>query len=348
MTSELKQTIRHLLNDGHSHRKIQQILIERGEYAALSTISEVRKSSVEIARYAPIDDNADNIASWKDAIELCRRAQRLHQQNDISDYEVHLTVDTIEPLILLFFCDPHIGSPYVDYDEFERQLELAKGTDNVKIIYGNDANDNFGPGFKDKQAIFTSVLQPQQQQIATQHIIKELDELEKLLIYMPGNHDAFARKDSPYDLDYFIHQGRKNYVYMRDGGLVWLTVGGEKYSLLMRHKYGGNSGRDKLASNKFMMERLYPLAEITLQGDKHDPAMAVEYRYEHDLADQKIHMRGGTFKTLGDGYSRTGWKDGILGIPALVLFPDKHKKVPFTGPDAFEDAISYRNGIQKK
>jgi len=333
---------RKLLRGGCSVRSAQAAIEKQhGEHVSLGWLQKQRN---RVVAEVWLQQRPQIQGDWRSACDHAEKHKEQYKQYDYSVRHAEINMadeydyDPNKPLILVFMADVHFGSLHVDYARFKQDLELILKTPNCFLVLGGDDVDNYQKNFRNAKAVHSAIFNPQLQRQIWMDILREAG--GKIVAKIRGNHNEFSDMASGDDADWYVHKDA-NYAYIPDGGLIELTVGDQVYKILIHHKPQGNSQKNKTNANKNMLQKKYPMADITVSEDKHDPVMETEFLYDHDAAKQVVHVRCGTYKTDGDDYAYRGWKEGVHGTPTIVLYPGKKKMVPFLSNEAIEDAIAY-------
>jgi hypothetical protein len=135
--------------------------------------------------------------------------------------------------------------------------------------------------------------------------------------------------------------------YFHAKGLLKVTVGSVSYEIAMTHRHKGSSIYHDMQPVFRLFRDFYP-ADICITAHTHKPAYArlaayPEMRRLMGKPAESHFIVTGTFKTGHDNYSERNFKGrGILGVPTMVLFPDREKAVYFANP---ADAVAYMRGV---
>ena len=253
--------------------------------------------------------------------------------------KVRINVD--RPVAITAITDVHIGSPYTDYDSFERDISKIREHPHTFLLKGGDWADKFMVGFRDAAAP-ANQLQPATVQLLT--VKRIMESLEgKIIAANGGNHDHMDTKKTGISTESLIHYDVE-FPYLPEGGLVVLTVGDIEYNILWKHNYRGNSQISLFNAHRWLRE-LNRHADIAILEHTHNPGIEATERGSNSLGDSRteINIRTGTYK-LSDPFSERFFKTGMRGPETVVLFPDRRKVVPFHGKDAIEDAHTYMAG----
>lgn len=289
------------------------------------------------------EKSVDDITA-KDFIEDFKRAQSFRQKFSIKELQIEKRIESDSPIALTFISDPHLGSPYTDYDSFWADIERVRNNDNLWCVKGGDFSDKFMAQFKDKSAPVNQLAPAQQQLLAVEKIMEYIE--DKIVAAIGGNHDRMDEKQTGISTEYFIHRG-KSFAYMPHGGLIKLTVGETEYKILIKHHYRFGSSLNLFNSHHRMLEVLAPDCDIVVQEHEHNPGIESIEKFEFDQKRTVINIRTGTYK-INDPYSLDYFKAGRIAPQTVILWPDRKKVLAMHGAEAISDALVYLDGNQKK
>lgn len=147
--------------------------------------------------------------------------------------------------------DVHLGSPECMEQEFIAFINSVKETPNVYLVLGGDLIEN-GTRSSVGDSVFRQTMPPSQQKKEMAKILEPV--ADRILCFVPGNHERRSRKDADDDPVYDIaakmdleHLYRENiaFVKIQLGNKTWETgtiTPGEKrptYSIVVVHGTGG-------------------------------------------------------------------------------------------------------------
>ena len=289
------------------------------------------------------DKSVDEITA-KDFIEDFKRTQSFRQKFSIKELQTEKHIKSDTPIALTFISDPHLGSPYTDYDSFWADIERVRNNDSLWCVKGGDFSDKFMSQFKDKSAPVNQLAPAQQQLLAVEKIMEYIE--DKIVAAIGGNHDRMDEKLTGISTEYFIHRG-KSFPYMPHGGLIKLTVGETEYKILIKHSYRFGSSLNLFNSHHRMLEILAPDCDIVVQEHEHNPGIESLEKFEFDQKRTVINIRTGSYK-LNDPYSMDYFKAGRIAPQTIILWPDRKKVLAMHGAEAISDALIYLDGTKKK
>lgn len=242
-------------------------------------------------------------------------------------------VEAGEKTYTLFLSDVHFDSTKCDRQLLKKHLELARER-NAAIFLNGDFLDAMG-GKYDPRNTLPAGLRPEYRgqdyfDLIVNDAVKFLEPYKDLLtIYVQGNHETNVRKRQHTDISKRVvnglqHVGSSIELGGYAGWVRWrFAYRTEQRSYLMHyhHGYGGNAPRSKGVLGVDIDAARYPDADILLRGHDHNKwyvPMSVERltrKMERHLRTTH-HVRCGSYKKLGDGFS--GWEtEKGFGQPRL-------------------------------
>ena len=234
------------------------------------------------------------------------------------------------PVAVCFTADWHLGALGTDYVSLLEDFDYMRGisTDHLRLILLGDITENT-IRFKSKEAELTS-LPPQQQQAVMCGMLDEPGMGEKIACATWGNHDTMRDENlmgySPV-ADKLRAYCPEAFFYGK--GLLRIQLGKQEYVLRLTHQGAGKSIYNK-AHDLVRMLREDGYADVFASAHLHSPVLHWECpRVSEDGQPREVWMvKVGTYKTE-DGYSNRGWKPGVIALPTLVFYPDRHEIAGF-------------------
>lgn len=238
-----------------------------------------------------------------------RFKQRQEQFTDAKDvmpnkFELNLPEDSI----ICFIGDQHVGSPEVDYDRIESEVEQIMKNDNVYMIITGDTVDGY---FWGGDAQYGEMEQVPEQYQYVRSMMDYLGEKNKIICAIGGDHDGWVKRGGYNPLHEFSK--RNNCFYSNGITYITINIGEHSYRITAAHRLPGNS----------MYNKTHPQirairfggangSDIVVAGHTHQKSTSIvpiqEFAGEH----RKVHLLAlGAYKT-GDEYGRK------LGFNALT------------------------------
>lgn len=238
-----------------------------------------------------------------------------------------------ERVYTLFLSDVHFDSTKCDRERLTAHLELARER-SAAIFLNGDWLDCMG-GKYDPRNTLPGGLRPEYRgqdyfDLVVNDSVEFLTPYADLLtVYVQGNHETNVRKRQHTDVSKRLVDGLKRAGSgIELGGYAgWLrwqfarNTERKSYMMHYHHGYGGAAPRSKGVLGVDIDAARYPDADILLRGHDHNKwyvPMTVERltrAMERQLSTTH-HIRCGSYKQLGDGYS--GWEtEKGFGQPRL-------------------------------
>lgn len=281
---------------------------------------------------------------WRRILKHCKEGRKIANKADWTQdtCKVHIPID--KPIAVALTADWHFGSLGVDYDSWEKDIKFFLDTDRLYEIAVGDLINNF-IRFPTVQPILDQVIQPQHQKLFLEAVFLELVNLGKIIACAAGNHDI------EFDKRIIGTSQIQEYIsrlvpFSKGKGFVQLTVGDERYTILLMHKERFHSYRNALHGTKREYEITYP-ADIVVTAHTHVPAFEMYHHYDlprslgMGFGGETYLVKTGTY-LVDDEYSKRFWGAGIIGTPTVVLFPDHHEMVMFSNA---ERAVQFMNAV---
>jgi len=259
---------------------------------------------------------AENI-DWRKWFDNLRKRQELHQKTSSSQDEATVEIKTDRKIAVVFSADWHLGSVSVDYQALQTNLETMLNTDRVYMITVGDLIDNFR-SFRSLQPILSQIASPKEQRIILSSILNEFMRKKKWIAACWGNHDI-ERDEKLYGESIVKELLSHNLVYFNGKGTLNLIVGREKYVIRLSHEFKGHSIYNPNHPMNRELKWHTPFADVIVGAHRHQPAIQNFYAY----GQMKCLIQVGTFQT-DDGYAKRFWSKGVIGVPVVVFYPDKH------------------------
>lgn len=296
-----------------------------------SAINSTHKKVVPTLSREPIKER-----SGKEIWEALKPASANRISTMLGNREATLTFDTKEPIILAGIFDIHIGD-LCDFDKLEEDTKFISSLPNGYLMDIGDVIDNF---IKIKHH---SVAIDYETSVSSQWKLFEywLEMLgdNTLIASIGGNHDLWSRVCAGVDIKKMILSRSPNIVYNPDELLLHIRVGKQEYHHQLSHSFRVksmyNTGHEPMQMMRFAIPEP---CDAVWMGDKHEAFTA-----NHPYKDRQVLLiRGGSYKRY-DPYARSLHFAPVRPtMPAVVMFPDKHKIVQF---DTVQDAAVYVRGL---
>jgi len=260
--------------------------------------------------------------TWQERLQVLKDINRATDVHHDIPRRMSITIDTDKPIGICFFADGQLGEPGVDYDSFERDVNVLVSTDGMKTAAGGDGYSNIIQpakiGSSHNQAPICI------QKAFYYQTIERLARADKLLFIGTGNHNWFSYLVDGEDWDLELSK-RLNVVYTKHGAMVYLRVGEMVYPIFRQHKGRWNSQMNLTSSCKQYQRYHFPDARILVI--EHDHVADVEqYTYN---AKECVAIRTGTYAVRSDFAQSNGFYGSKVENPVIVLYPYEDRIVPF-------------------
>ena len=178
-------------------------------------------------------------------------------------------------------------------------------------------------------------------------IIDELTEKNKLLAKIQGNHDSeFNERLFGEDVTQYLLDKTKAPIF-KNRGVINLTIGKQKYSLLLFHKSRFSSFLRATHGEKREYQLSFP-ADVVCGAHNHEPAYELISTYTlareagYPIGGFSYLVKVGTFQE-NSGY---GWRyfsnGGVIFNPTIVFWNDQRKMQVFNTP---QDATIFMRAL---
>jgi predicted phosphodiesterase len=289
--------------------------------------------------------------SWE---ELLASGAARAKENDASDTSVdHGTVDLTKStgaVGIFLISDLHIGSPNCDYLTFLAHTQALKTNPHLYTIWQGDVAE-WAISQRMLDAVLGQVFPPQHQARIVRAVIKDL--AHKTVAAVGGNHEGRVQTFSGFDIGEYLYDTLRESggIYMRDGGVLKINVGGQTYTWRSTHgdsRFGSMYNPTHKATQLARMSLGF--CDIVSTGHTHEAATMQMYVPGQDGSPPRpfIALQAGSYKTLyKEQYpTRLGYSHiQSVDMPGVILFPDKKVILPF---NRMEDMVTVLEGLHAK
>lgn len=239
---------------------------------------------------------------YKENLQAIIEAQRLRHEGSASQEKADVRIKTNLPWVLVVgSSDWHLGSESVNYSLFAKHMDLIKQTEGAYMCIVGDERDNFIIP-KYASGLFEGVLNPQQQAQMVEDLLVDLDDHDKVLARVTGNHDNWTWTFSGIQLHDLWHDKLKSPL-LRNGGFMDLHLNDQKYVAFLHHGISKfNSSFNPNHASKRAFEFMGPY-DFMFSGHVHVSETAHSYRWMDEYAKDYVQIRTGTYKE-NDQYAR--------------------------------------------
>jgi hypothetical protein len=256
---------------------------------------------------------------------------------------LHHEVDVItdEPIIVCFPSDWHIGNKGTDHRKLRDDVNLIASHPRVYCAVGGDPCDNF-IWESMIHASRSQAIHPPDQWRIFRSLTRKLVESQSLLWVSSGNHDAWTTQAAGLDpvMAYLLDIP---VVHTKEGGFIHLRVGNQIYVIFRKHKpVKSKSGKNPLHFLKEMLRNDTPIEfDIGVSEHIHEPVYE-KFEYRPGSKIDRVVIACGTYK-LKDPYAQDlGYFGGGYGVPAVILYPDRRRMIPFM---SISEALEALDGV---
>lgn len=283
-------------------------------------------------------------SGYKDVLQQIKTTQQYKQEKSVSQDEATWFPRRLYPnlpIAITWMSDVHFGSLEVDYELFERHLELIINTPNMFIIFGGDEIDNFN-AVKYPDGIWHDGVSPEDQMKAWAELLSRLDEQSKLGAIVWGNHTEFssAAGINPYSA-FFSEVSCP--LFVDGGGVLNIILNNIKYRIGIRHTFWGGSKLNITNSPKRMIQFGYPNLDAAFVGHTHN-AGGEMFTLE---GQEKIAVTGGTYKTKDTFKKRWDGDPHEAGF-TILLYPNEKQMLLTRYPEQARDMILGQIALQSQ
>lgn len=289
-----------------------------------------------------LDMNAeDELPQSEEALErlfMILRAERL------ALHEVYPTVRTKhwyapEPALPVGLCgvgDVHAGGD-IEYELFERDLELIRDTDGLFPIFMGDLIDNFKPQAKSGTGLYEALIG--RPDLQTAYIATRTRWVkDKIVAMCKGNHEGFDGRWAGIDSMSALARDLGCTYFTEAGGSIFAYVGDHRYHIICKHDWRGRSSINKGNAARRIWDEWpwsFESADAVLLAHLHEPHSEQPMRKGQPVA----YLRTGTYK-LRDSWAESNGYRPSYGVPMLILYPDERRIIPIHG-DNFLQAVRF-------
>lgn len=247
----------------------------------------------------------------------------------------HAPVDG--PIGVAIFSDVHCGAGGVLYKRFRADVEVLRDAEGLYGVLNGDLLENAKPQEKSGNALYSSAFANPKEQLEYARRRMAIAR-GKWLLLTQGNHEARDYKHAGLDRLPDLCQELGIEYATEAGAEIRLTVGVQRYSLIVKHDYGGKSKINKSNAQRrafeewpWILDRV--TADVVALAHLHEPDLHVTARRGHEV----ILLRSGSYKVADAWAEAAGYKPAY-GVPVLVFAPDEHRIVPFAD---FETGVRF-------
>jgi len=284
-------------------------------FKTAKTPQTVRRTNIEKAAIDFLDLRTNTVNCtkvWDSILEF----QEVLDSKRLEQTEASIKINTNKWIGIAMIGDLHIGNMATDYKTMLEHRDLIANTDDLYVVLNGDYCDNYIPS-SHAAGMFEALFPPAVQKYLAKDYIETIK--NKVLALVCGCHDLWSMKASDFDItEYLAKHGEA--VYLGPGGTLYLTVGKQKYKIMMRHKYRFNSGDNPTSTVKKMFEKMGGF-DIGVVSHHHTASMEECVKEGLDGALKRIFLRAGTYKLHDRFGKQLGMVEGHISVPVVLLNP---------------------------
>lgn len=269
---------------------------------------------------------------WDDLYQNAKDQARLRLSMTKTETVYHVRVPEVQPVMYVWTGDQHLLDGGTDHDAWDEDVRLWTGTAGVYLGCGGDAANWFSPAVLPRAMPANTLPSDFTEPIVRRQFARLHGEARRILFGVVGNHDEFPGATGWHPMDNIYRElGIPN---VGPGGNIYVRVGSEEYMVAARHSFNFNSVLNDTNSHRQLWVQS-GCPDMVCTAHFHNPTM------HHRTFDGRdtVWMRNGSYKqndhhAKAKNYVHT--RPEPPDQPGVILFPDKHKMVPFR---------NYRDGL---
>jgi predicted phosphodiesterase len=223
----------------------------------------------------------------------------------------------------------HLGSPECREQDFIQFIKTVKETPNVYLILGGDLIDN---GTRSSVSdVFKATMSPSQQKKEMANILRDVS--DRILCFVPGNHERRSGKDADDDPVYDIaakldleHLYRENIAFVKillgvrehESGATTSSDRRPSYVLVVTHGTGGGIFTGGAVNRNERFAYVIDGMDALIVGHTHKPFTTQPGKIFIDKSNNKISIK--PFKVI----SSTSWLEYGGYAAQKMLLPTTH------------------------
>ncbi len=271
---------------------------------------------------------------WAEQIQIIKQMDSLVAIHQRVPTEITVEIPTDKPIGLCNTADWHLGMFGVDYDSFERDIDLIESEPGLYCAIGGDGYHNI---IQSSKIGSSHNQQPINVQKGLYYLtVKRLR--EKIAYIGTGNHNYWSALAEGEDWDREL-ANRLKLVYTKHSGIINLVVGDMLYPILRMHKGRFQSSFNLTHVCKQYQRMYFPQARVVVV--EHDHTANVEqYRYNEQ---ECCAIRTGSYAVYDDWAQQNGFFGAHVDSPTLILYPHEDKMVCFKH---LSDAVTHLRAVR--
>jgi hypothetical protein len=243
--------------------------------------------------------------------------------------ELEVVLEENLPVAVAPTGDWHIGMEGVLYDEMDGDFNALAGLPGVYLVGMGDYAHNPKARMRPGSALYRMIIpDPDEQYRLAMYQAQKM--AGQWLGLIKGCHDDWDAQLAGFERVSKMASALET-AYLGHGAVITIHLGDQTYKTIVRHKYTYESSINLTNTQRRAWEQI-DQADAVVFGHLHHTVSHKEPRGGQDV----IYMRSGSYFHWDDWGMKIGHFKGQRGVPLLILYPDKHKIVPFYGADLDE------------
>jgi hypothetical protein len=274
-------------------------------------------------------DTLDDERVW----DLLAKASALRDEERKAQDHLALELEENLPYAIAMTGDWHIGMEGVQYEQMDRDLTTLAGVPGLLALGLGDYAHNPKARMRPGSSLFRMVMpDPDVQYRLALHQAQKL--AGQWIGLIKGCHDDWDSTLAGYERVSDMCT-KLDTAYLGHGATITIKLGEQEYHILARHKYKYESSINLTNTQRRAWEQVGQ-PDAVVFGHLHHTVSHKEPRGTSDV----VYMRAGSYFKWDEFGMKIGHHQGQRGIPLLIMYPDKHRMVPFYGAD-LEEALRF-------
>lgn len=257
-----------------------------------------------------------------DIDEYAKKVHELQKAMDklnTKQVKATFTINDDKPVAIAHWGDWHEGGLGVDYDRLEEDTETIINTDGLYWIGMGDYKDNYQANIH-PGAQYEQIIQPGMQDLLVKRRMERT--ADNCIALVRGCHDDWDKKTG--DKDFLSTMCEvTNAINLWHGGDLYIKFGQCEYHWKARHKYKYESSLNLENAMRRIMELQGP-CDVAASAHLHNPY----FMERHLMGEFRIMLRSGSYKVWDEFAQKLAGYKGKVGIPVIIIFPDKKQMIP--------------------
>lgn len=333
LTAEKRRQVIGLKSQGFKHSDIAK---KAG--VATGTVTNVLDSMRpdEIPDVRPLDKKRGTF-NWRNVTKWIEDGKKWKHDASWSQDFATIELGHGDPVIFAPFSDQHVGSWGSDHGALEKITDEILRTPNLFLALLGDYAE-FAIKMRSVLEMTSQVIPPDMQ---VEFLEDWLTEISPRVAFATWCNHGVEREEKGSGVSSIKRVLSRNTVYANGIAHVDLKVGHETYKVAASHVFKqGRSSINPLASQMRYMRFQGLDREICIQGDTHTPGL-IQYM---DGPLNRVCLNAGTLH-VNSGYGKRYYSlFTSSAYPCVVLYPDRHRIVPFWSVEDAAKSIGVKLG----